>query len=59
MDDKNDKLVAAVSGGILSPVLDSADVRKPLRLSDYEFDRLVQDLYLQGRCAIPDSTWIQ
>jgi hypothetical protein len=47
----DDKLVAVIGRGILSPVLDSTDVRKPSRLSDYEFDRMVRCLFDDGLIA--------
>ena len=55
MDDEHDNggIITAVLGcGILSPILDRADVRKPSRLSDEGFDSMVRDLFDQGRIAI-------
>jgi hypothetical protein len=51
MDDTNDKLVAIVGCGLLSPVFDRADIRQEARLTDSEFDRLVGDLYDRGHIA--------
>ena len=45
----------------MSPILDTFDMRQPLPRapSDCDFNRMVQDLYHQGRCVIPDTDWIQ
>jgi hypothetical protein len=52
MSDDNDRLVAVIGCGLLSPVLDRpVDVRKPSRLTDHEFDRMVRDLFDQGLIA--------
>ena len=44
-------IVAVIGCGLLSPVLDSTDVRKPSRLNDWQFDAMVQSLFDQGRIA--------
>ena len=59
MSDERKQLFAVLGSGFLSPILDSADVRQPRRLSDTQFDLMVKDLYEQGRCVIPDSEWVQ
>ena len=60
-DDEGDKIVAIIGCGILSPILDTFDMQQPLPRapSDCDFNRMVQDLYHQGRCVIPDTDWIQ
>jgi hypothetical protein len=49
-EEMSGKLVAVLARGILSPVLDSTDVRKPLTLSDSQFDRMVRCLPNRDRC---------
>jgi hypothetical protein len=55
MDDEHDNggIITAVLGcGLLSPILDRVDVRGPLTLTDWQFDRMVRGLFDEGRIAI-------
>ena len=52
MDNEDDKLVAIIGSGILSPIFDRVDIRQERRrLTDLQFDALVQDLFDRGLIA--------